>query len=68
MIVVNILYPGTTALGHDFNAIADGESPFVQRYNKVMEDIANPLYLVFPRFEKWFPRVKVIRAIDELVA
>ncbi|EIN09015.1 cytochrome P450 [Punctularia strigosozonata HHB-11173 SS5] len=59
---------GTTAMGHNFNAIEDGDSPFVTKYNKVMEDIANPLYLVFPRFEKWFPRLNVIRSIDELVA
>ena len=59
---------GTTALGHDFNAIQDDKSPFVLQYNHVMESIANPAYLVFPRLEKIFPRVKTIEAIDKLVA
>ena len=45
---------GTTALGHDFNAIQDAESPFVLQYNHVMESIANPAYLVFPkRSRRW---------------
>ena len=55
---------GTTALGHDFNAIQDAESPFVLQYNHVMESIANPAYLVFPTLEKIVPRVKTIEAID----
>lgn len=58
---------GTTALGHDFNAIQDHNSPFVQQYNHVMESIANPAYLVFPTLEKILPRVKTIEAIDKLV-
>ena len=59
---------GTTALGHDFNAIQDAESPFVLQYNHVMESIANPAYLVFPTLEKIVPRVKTIEAIDKLVS
>ncbi|KAJ7621207.1 cytochrome P450 [Roridomyces roridus] len=43
---------GTTAIGHDFDAINNHDSPFVKKYNHVMESIANPAYL----------------AIDELVA
>ncbi|KAJ7750445.1 cytochrome P450 [Mycena maculata] len=59
---------GTTAIGHDFDAIANGNSPFVSRYNHVMESIANPAYIVMPKLEKWFPRHATIKAIDELVA
>lgn len=66
--LVNSGDEGTTAIGHDFNAIADGNSPFVLRYNHVMESIASPPYLVAPKLEKVFPRVKTIKAIDELVA
>ena len=58
---------GTTAIGHDFDTISDGNSPFVRQYNHVMESIANPLYLVMPKLEKVFPRVSTIKAIDELV-
>ncbi|KAJ6471486.1 cytochrome P450 [Mycena sanguinolenta] len=59
---------GTTAIGHDFQAIADRNSPFVRQYNHVMESIASPLYLVAPKLEKVFPRVETIKAIEELVA
>ncbi|KAJ6490887.1 hypothetical protein C8R45DRAFT_1096435 [Mycena sanguinolenta] len=58
----------TTAIGHDFDAIADGNSPSVRRYNHVMESIANPPYLVSPKLENVLPRAKTIKAIDELVA
>lgn len=58
---------GTTALGHDFNTIVDNNSPFVRKYNEVMESIASPLFLVFPKLESWFPRKQVIRKIDDLV-
>jgi hypothetical protein len=35
---------GTTALGHDFDAISnDHGSPFLNKYHGVMEAIANPL-------------------------
>jgi len=37
---------GTTALGHDFSAIEDDNSPFVAQYNEVMDGIASPLYVV----------------------
>lgn len=59
---------GTTALGHDFNAIEDDESPFVKEYGNVMESISNPLYLIFPRLEKWAPRVLLAKQIDGLRA
>ena len=39
------LLSGTTALGHDFNAIVDSHSPFVKKYNDVMDSIASPLYV-----------------------
>ena len=39
------LLPGTTALGHDFNTIVDNHSPFVAKYNEVMDSIASPLYV-----------------------
>ncbi|KAJ6490472.1 cytochrome P450 [Mycena vulgaris] len=59
---------GTTAIGHDFDAIANDNSPFVSKYNHVMDSIASPAYLVAPKLEKIFPRLKTIKAIDELVA
>ncbi|KAF7347951.1 Cytochrome P450 [Mycena sanguinolenta] len=59
---------GTTAIGHDFDAIANGNSPFVRQYHHVMESIASPPYLVAPKLENVFPRVKTMNAIDELVA
>jgi hypothetical protein len=63
-----VTFTGTTAIGHDFDAIANGNSPFVHRYNHVMESIASAPYLIAPKLEKIFPRVKTIKAIDELVA
>lgn len=57
---------GSTVLGHDFNAITT-DSPFVSEYNGVMSAIANPLYLLFPAFERLFPRKKLITRIDQLV-
>ncbi|KDR84662.1 hypothetical protein GALMADRAFT_133908 [Galerina marginata CBS 339.88] len=59
---------GSTALGHNFRAIEDDHSPFVRQYNEVMDGIASPLYIVFPKLEKWFPRREVIKNIDNLVA
>lgn len=59
---------GTTAIGHDFHAIEDDHSPFVQQYNDVMDALADPLFLVFPKLERWFPRRKVISKIDNLVS
>ncbi|KIJ98494.1 hypothetical protein K443DRAFT_133396 [Laccaria amethystina LaAM-08-1] len=61
------LLSGKTALGHDFNTIVDNNSPFVKKYNEVMDSIASPLFLVFPKLETWFPRKHVIRKIDDLV-
>ncbi|KJA29606.1 hypothetical protein HYPSUDRAFT_31542 [Hypholoma sublateritium FD-334 SS-4] len=58
---------GSTALGHNFRAIEDDHSPFVAQYNEVMDGIASPLYIVFPKLEKWFPRREVIKNIDNLV-
>ncbi|TFY70743.1 hypothetical protein EVG20_g2277 [Dentipellis fragilis] len=58
---------GTTTFGHDFNAIADVNSPFVRKYNGVMDGIASPLYIIFPKLERWVPRPKVIAKIDEMV-
>ena len=58
---------GTTALGHDFNAIEDRQSPFVAQYNHVMASIADPAYIIFPKLEKILPRKKIIVAIDQLV-
>jgi hypothetical protein len=46
----------------------DENSPFVAKYNHVMESIANPAYIVFPKLEKILPRVATIKAIDDLVA
>ena len=54
-------------MGHDFDAITNAHSPFVQQYNHVMESIANPLYLVMPKLEKLIPRLKTIKSIDALV-
>lgn len=31
-----------------------------------MEAISNPLYLIFPRLEKWAPRVLLAKQIDSL--
>ena len=58
---------GTTALGHDFDAIGDPDSPFVRKYNHVMDSIANPAYIAFPRLEKIIPRNHIVAAIDDLV-
>ena len=64
MIVCNT---GTTALGHDFNAVGDPDSPFVKKYNHVMDSIANPAYIAFPTLEKIFPRHHTVAAIDDMV-
>lgn len=57
---------GASVLGHDFDAIT-GESEFVQEYNGIMHDIANPAYLILPFLEKVFPRRQVIERIENLV-
>ncbi|KAF9464281.1 cytochrome P450 [Collybia nuda] len=59
---------GSTALGHNFRAIEDDHSPFVKQYNEVMDAISNPLFIVFPKLENWFPRKKIIANIDSLVS
>ncbi|KAG1866682.1 cytochrome P450 [Suillus subluteus] len=57
---------GSSVLGHDFDAIRT-ESLFVKEYNGIMQDIANPLYLIMPFLEKVFPRKEVIKRMDNLV-
>lgn len=56
---------GTTAFGHDFNAIAH-ESDFVRDYNHIMHGIANPIYLVAPFLERVFPRRSLRHRMDVL--
>jgi cytochrome P450 len=57
---------GRTVLGYDFHALAGGSS-FVQEYNVVMRDAADPLYIVLPFLDRWFPRKEVIRRMEALV-
>lgn len=57
---------GSSVIGYDFDAIRT-ESLFVQEYNGIMHDIANPLYLIMPFLEKIFPRKEVIKRMDNLV-
>ncbi|TFY79240.1 hypothetical protein EWM64_g4773 [Hericium alpestre] len=59
---------GATTFGHDFQAITDVNSPFVKDYNRVMDGIASPLYIVFPKLETWIPRHSVVKKIDALVS
>lgn len=42
-------FTGTTTFGHDFDALSDINSPFVRKYNQVMDGIASPLcvYILF---------------------
>ena len=56
---------GTTAFGHDFDAIAQ-ESEFVRMYNGIMHGIANPVYLIMPVLESVFPRTKLKRRMEQL--
>ncbi|KAH8110287.1 cytochrome P450 [Phellopilus nigrolimitatus] len=58
---------GATVLGHDFAALADPRSPFVEHYREVMHSIANPLYMFLPFLETWLPRKRVIAELDGLV-
>ncbi len=57
---------GSTVLGHNFDAI-ETDNLFVQDYNGVMVEIADPVYLIFPWMERAFPRRKLMRRIDTLV-
>ncbi|KAK0460186.1 cytochrome P450 [Desarmillaria tabescens] len=57
---------GSTVLGHNFDAI-ETDNLFVQDYNGVMGEIADPLYLIFPWMERTFPRRKLMCRIDTLV-
>ncbi|TFY60465.1 hypothetical protein EVG20_g7409 [Dentipellis fragilis] len=57
---------GTTAFGHDFDAIAQ-ESPFAREYNGIMHAIANPLYLIFPTLERLLPRRALMKTMDTFV-
>ncbi|KAL0577418.1 hypothetical protein V5O48_004584 [Marasmius crinis-equi] len=57
---------GSTILGHDFDAIRT-QNAFVGEYNGVMEAIADPMYLIFPRLERTLPRRGLISRIDNLV-
>lgn len=56
---------GTTAFGHDFDAIAR-ESEFVRLYNGIMHGIANPLYLIMPVLERVVPRTELTRRMQQL--
>ena len=56
---------GTTAFGHDFDAIAH-ESEFVKNFNNIMYGIANPLYLISPIMERIFPRKSLFRSMKKL--
>ncbi|KAF8963374.1 cytochrome P450 [Flammula alnicola] len=67
-VLLLMLWVGTTALGHNFRAIKNDHSPFVRRHNEVMDRIASPPYIVFPKLEKWFPRRLVTQNIDNLVS
>ncbi|TFK36433.1 cytochrome P450 [Crucibulum laeve] len=58
---------GTTALGYNFNTLDNPDSPFIKQYNAIMDGIASPAHLVFPKIETWFPRRKLIALIDDLV-
>ncbi|KAL1745567.1 cytochrome P450 [Schizophyllum fasciatum] len=59
---------GSTTFGWDFNSIEDTNTPFVSEYSHVMDSIANPLYIVFPKLETLFPRKQIITQIDALIA
>ncbi|TFK35801.1 cytochrome P450 [Crucibulum laeve] len=58
---------GTSVLGYDFDAIENDRSPFLEQYVRVMEGIASPLHLLWPRLEALFPRYELIHRIDALV-
>ncbi|KAH7883400.1 cytochrome P450 [Phlebopus sp. FC_14] len=57
---------GTSLLGYHFDALRV-QSPFVNDYNQMMDDIANPLYLVFPVLKRLLPRLKVMARVDHLL-
>uniref|UniRef100_D8Q5V5 Cytochrome P450 n=1 Tax=Schizophyllum commune (strain H4-8 / FGSC 9210) TaxID=578458 RepID=D8Q5V5_SCHCM len=59
---------GSTTFGWDFNSIEDTSTPFVTEYSHVMDSIANPLYIVFPKLETLLPRKTIITKIDALIA
>ncbi|KAK0185499.1 cytochrome P450 [Armillaria mellea] len=49
------------------STVLETDNLFVQNYNGVMGEIADPLYLIFPWMERTFPRRKLMRRIDTLV-
>ncbi|KAH9928024.1 cytochrome P450 [Epithele typhae] len=58
---------GIGVIGYDFQALADPDGHFVQRYHEVMNAIANPLYVGLPVLERWLPRRGVQKMIDSFV-
>ncbi|KAI9251423.1 cytochrome P450 [Phascolomyces articulosus] len=43
---------GLAAFGFNFNAICERDNTWVQRYNAIMSNSINPLYLVFPFIDR----------------
>ena len=58
---------GTTVIGYDFEALARPHGSFVRRYHDVMHAIASPAYVVFPALERWLPRHRVRKMVDDFV-
>lgn len=58
---------GTTVIGYDFEALARPNGSFVRRYHDVMHAIASPAYVVFPVLERWLPRHRVRKMVDDFV-
>lgn len=55
----------STIIGHDFDVMHQ-DSEFVSKYNSIMNEIANPLYIFFPKLERIFPRTSLANRIDSL--
>ncbi|KAI0344182.1 cytochrome P450 [Trametopsis cervina] len=57
---------GHAVFGHDFESIEHPDNSVVSKYQHVMTEVSQPLYVGFPIFERWLPRTDLARRVDEL--
>ncbi|EIW77437.1 cytochrome P450 [Coniophora puteana RWD-64-598 SS2] len=56
---------GCSIMGYNYDSLRTA-SPFVTAYNRLMEDIAHPLYLMLPALERILPRKEANARMEKL--
>lgn len=57
---------GDVVLGHQFNAVLQPHSPFVDGYHHTMEALTAPPYIFLPFLDKYFPRKDIVQQVENL--